>query len=110
MSSQHDPAERFRLPDSFASVGDPVEGNPFPVDDPLHEVWIGATRKAEEEVCHLTSSALLNDAQCRSGLARDPHHRHVRRVGAAGRLRRVVRSRRAALRSVARRLRQCLAR
>jgi hypothetical protein len=60
MSSQHDPSERFRLPDSFASVGDPVEGNPFPVDDPLHQVWIGATRKAEEEVCQITSSALSN--------------------------------------------------
>jgi hypothetical protein len=60
MSSQPDPAERFRLPDSFASVGDPVEGNPFPIDHPLHQVWIGATRKAEEEVCHNTATALLN--------------------------------------------------
>ena len=62
MSSQQDPSERFRLPDSFASVGDPVEGNPFPLDDPLHTVWIEATRKAEEAVCHLTSSALFEPA------------------------------------------------
>jgi hypothetical protein len=60
MSSQPDPAERFRLPDSFASLGDPVEGNPFRVDDPFHQVWIGATRKAEAAVCHHTSTALLN--------------------------------------------------
>jgi hypothetical protein len=60
MSSLPDPVERFRLPDSFASVGDPVEGNPFPVDHPLHQVWIAATRKAEDEVCHNTSTALLN--------------------------------------------------
>ena len=60
MSSLPDPVGRFRLPDSFASVGDPVEGNPFPVDHPLHQVWIEATRKAEDEVCHNTSTALLN--------------------------------------------------
>jgi hypothetical protein len=60
MSSRPDPAERFRLPDSFASVGDPIEGNPFPVDHPLHQVWIAAPRKAEEEVCHNTSASLLN--------------------------------------------------
>jgi hypothetical protein len=60
MSSQQDPSERLRLPDSFASLGDPVEGDPFPDDHPLHQVWISATRKAEEEVCHITSSALLN--------------------------------------------------
>jgi hypothetical protein len=60
MSSLPDPVERFRLPDSFASVGDPVESNPFPVDHPLHQVWIAATRKAEDEVCHNTSTALLN--------------------------------------------------
>ena len=58
MSSPQDPSERFRLSDSFASVGDPVEGNPFPLDASLHTVWIEATRKAEEAVC--TSSALLN--------------------------------------------------
>jgi hypothetical protein len=60
MSSLPDPAERFQLPDRFASLGDPVEGNPFPVDHPLHQVWIEATRKAEEEMCHITSTALMN--------------------------------------------------
>src|SRR5712692_3998993 len=60
MSSPQDPAERLVLADSFASPGDPVEGNPFPIDDPRHQVWIGATRTAEEEVCHINSRALLN--------------------------------------------------
>ena len=60
MSSPQDPSERFQLSDSFASLGDPVEGNPFAVDDPLHQVWLAATRKAEEEVCRITFSALLN--------------------------------------------------
>jgi hypothetical protein len=60
MSSQHDPSEPFRLPDSLASLGDPVEGNPFPLDSPQHQAWISATRTAEEEVCRITSSVLSN--------------------------------------------------
>jgi excisionase family DNA binding protein len=39
----------LRLPDGFADSGDPVDGNPFPRDDPRHQVWQDATRRAEEE-------------------------------------------------------------
>ena len=44
-----DPPESFRLPEGFASGGDPVEGNPFHTDDPCHRVWRDATRAAEQE-------------------------------------------------------------
>jgi len=53
-----DPSERFVLPDSHSSAADPVEVNPFPVDDPLHTVWRRATLTAEEDVCHIRSRAL----------------------------------------------------
>jgi hypothetical protein len=53
-----DPSERFVLTDSHGSAADPVEGNPFPVDDPFHPVWRRATQTAEEEVCHIRSRAL----------------------------------------------------
>jgi hypothetical protein len=39
----------LRIPDGFASSGDPVVGNPFPSDDLRHQVWQKATREAEEE-------------------------------------------------------------
>lgn len=41
---------RSRLPEGFDSARDPVEGNPFPPDDPRHSVWSDATRAAEEEL------------------------------------------------------------
>ena len=53
-----DPSERFVLTDGLGSAADPVEGNPFPVDDPFHTVWHRATQTAEEEVCHIRSRAL----------------------------------------------------
>jgi hypothetical protein len=53
-----DPSERFVLTDSHGSAADPVEGNPFPVNDPFHTVWRRATQTAEEEVCHIRSRAL----------------------------------------------------
>ena len=44
-----DSPESFRLPEAFASAGDPVNGNPFPANDRRHTVWKDATRIAEEE-------------------------------------------------------------
>ncbi len=44
-----DPLESFRLPHGYASSGDPIEKNPFPLDDPRHRVWRDATRTAEQE-------------------------------------------------------------
>jgi hypothetical protein len=64
LASPPDPAdpghasEPFRLPDTFAYGGDPVAGNPFPSDDPLHRVWAERTRKAEETINRLTADAL----------------------------------------------------
>ena len=39
----------LRIPDGFASSGDPVDGNPFQPEDARHQVWRDATRHAEEE-------------------------------------------------------------
>jgi hypothetical protein len=39
----------LRIPDGFASSGDPIADNPFPSDDLRHQVWQEATREAEEE-------------------------------------------------------------
>ena len=44
-----DPLESFRLPHGYASSGDPIEKNPFPLDEPRHRVWRDATRTAEQE-------------------------------------------------------------
>jgi hypothetical protein len=52
------PPESFRLPEEFASAGDPVDGNPFSADDSRHKVWKDETRKAEEEVCRLNMTAM----------------------------------------------------
>src|SRR6516162_7865135 len=49
---------RFRLPDTLASSGDPVDGNPFRVQSVLHEVWKEATLKAEEEICRVNSDSM----------------------------------------------------
>ena len=48
-----DPPESFRLPEGFASSGDPIEKNPFPLDDSRHRVWRDATRAAEQEVARI---------------------------------------------------------
>jgi hypothetical protein len=57
MDDDQDLGARFRLPESFAEAGDPVEGNPYPTEHPAHQVWIGATRKAEMEVIRINSDA-----------------------------------------------------
>lgn len=49
------PPELLRLPNEFRFSGDPVDGNPFPEDDPRHKVWNAATRAAEEQILHFTS-------------------------------------------------------
>jgi hypothetical protein len=43
------PMADFLIPDGFASSGDPVDGNPFPPEDALHQVWQDATREAEQK-------------------------------------------------------------
>lgn len=45
--------DRFRLPDAYASNGDPVDGNPFPKHVAEHRVWEDETRIAEEMVARL---------------------------------------------------------
>lgn len=57
MGTDEGPLRRFRLPESFAQSGDPVDGNPFRDDDPRHDVWRGATQRAEEEVCRINVNA-----------------------------------------------------
>lgn len=52
------PPESIRLPETFASAGDPIDVNPFPVEDTRHEVWRVATRAAEEEVCRFSSKSM----------------------------------------------------
>jgi hypothetical protein len=47
----------FRLPESLAESGDPVEANPYPVEHPAHQVWIDATRQAEMEVSRINADA-----------------------------------------------------
>lgn len=49
--------ERLRLPESLVGSGDPVEGNPYPVEHPAHQVWIDATRRAEMEVIRINADA-----------------------------------------------------
>jgi len=49
--------ERLRLPESLVGSGDPVEGNPYPVEHPAHQVWIDATRQAEMEVIRTNADA-----------------------------------------------------
>lgn len=51
-------SDEFRLPDGFASAGDPVEGNPFRPEDPRHAVWTEATRTAELEICELNAVSM----------------------------------------------------
>ena len=47
----------FGLPETFESVGDPSDGNPFPEDHPGHRVWTDVTRRAEEAVCRIRAKA-----------------------------------------------------
>ena len=45
----------LRIPDEFASSGDPVDRNPFRPDDARHRVWQDATKRAEEECARVNS-------------------------------------------------------
>jgi hypothetical protein len=42
-------SDRLSLPSGLQSAGDPVQGNPFSVDNPRHSVWSRATGEAEQE-------------------------------------------------------------
>lgn len=48
-----EPSELSNLRDA----GDPVIGNPFPPNNPRHEIWKQVTLEAEEEHCQLTAQA-----------------------------------------------------
>jgi len=48
----------FRLPEAFSSSGDPVEGNPFPLENPRHKVWSEATRAAEMEIAAVSAQSM----------------------------------------------------
>ena len=52
--------EWLRLPHSLADSGDPIEGNPYPIEHPAHQVWLEATREAEAEICRLNADALAS--------------------------------------------------
>ncbi len=58
-----DSPESFRLPEGFASVRDPVEGNPFPANHSCHRVWENATRAAEEQVYRLNAHYMASYKQ-----------------------------------------------
>jgi len=63
-------SDRFDLPDGFLSAGDPIEGNPFPMDDPRYKVWQGTTLNAEEELCRLNSEFLRTKPTGQEGFAK----------------------------------------
>jgi hypothetical protein len=48
----------LNLPTGWLSSGDPVEGNPYPADDPRHRVWDDATHRADEESCRFNSHVI----------------------------------------------------
>ena len=74
--------EGLRLPESLAESGDPVEGNPYPIEHPAHQVWMDATRQAETEVSRINSeaSSSLTPATA-DDVDADAGRRQVRRVG-----------------------------
>ena len=45
----------LRIPDGFASSGDPIDANPFQPEDARHQVWRDATRRAEEECARVNA-------------------------------------------------------
>jgi len=49
--------ERFRLPTSFGESDDPVDRNPYPPEHQDHRAWLEATRRAQAEVCRISSDA-----------------------------------------------------
>lgn len=42
---------KFRLSEELASIGNPVDGTPFAIDDVCHDIWDKATRAVEEKAC-----------------------------------------------------------
>ena len=48
----------LRIPDGFASSGDPVDENPFALNDPRHTVWRDATIVAEREWARVNALSL----------------------------------------------------
>ena len=76
----------LRFPESLAESGDPVEGNPYPIEHPAHQVWIEATRHAELEVMpHQRRRVVVADPGDRRRVDADVGRREVRRVGQAWR-------------------------
>ena len=53
-----DTTHQFSMPAGLALAGDPIEANPFPIDDTRHRVWQEATLNAEEELSCLNSEYL----------------------------------------------------
>ncbi len=54
-----DMPDQMRLPPGLATAGDPVDGNPFPIEHAAHRVWQEATLRAEHELCDLNSKELV---------------------------------------------------
>lgn len=53
-------ADQSVLPPGLRGVGDPVDGNPFPRENPRYAHWQQATLKAEEELCLLNVQFMKN--------------------------------------------------
>jgi hypothetical protein len=51
------PLKSLRIPSTFAAPADPIDENPFPIEDARHKVWKEATAQAEEQVCRIKSGA-----------------------------------------------------
>jgi hypothetical protein len=60
-----DPA-LLQLPAGYASTGDPVDGNPFPLGTVRYEMWAAATRIAEEKAARVRSEWLLSQQSLNS--------------------------------------------
>jgi len=68
-------ADKSVLPPGLCGVGDPVDGNPFPRENPRHAHWQQATLKAEEELC------LLNVQFMKNSITRERFAEWVQRGG-----------------------------
>ena len=60
MDSVNPPTEESSELANLWDIGDPVDGNPFPPDNPRHAIWKEATLAAEEEKCRLSAQAMRN--------------------------------------------------
>jgi hypothetical protein len=52
-----DTNNQFSIPAGLRSTADPIEGNPFPIDDDRHSVWQDATLEAEEQIFRFAALA-----------------------------------------------------